>query len=143
MVLHSVPTLNLQIHTLRLVPGDDLKTELEKFAQTYAVEAGFIITCVGSLTDAVIRPANQDQGKSYRGYFEIVSLGGTLSINGCHVHISFSDSNGNTTGGHLLEGSLVYTTVELVIGVLPDVVYNRVLDPGSGYKELASYPKKP
>ncbi len=134
----TVPIIasHLLIHTLRLSPEEDLKSALERFVQQNSVEAGFIMTCVGSLTRAVIRLANQDQGQTYLGYFEIVSLVGTLSVHGSHIHISFSDSTGCTTGGHLLEGSLVYTTAELVIGVLPELVYTREADPQTGYNEL-------
>ncbi|MPR36505.1 PPC domain-containing DNA-binding protein [Salmonirosea aquatica] len=143
MLQLPVPTSHLMIHSLRLGPGKDLKADLEKFAKEYAVEAGFVLTCVGSLTHAEIRLANQEQGQTYRGFFEIVSLVGTLSINGSHIHISVSDSSGYTTGGHLLEGCKVYTTAELVLGVLPEVVYKREPDSQSGHNELTIYPKKP
>lgn len=129
------------VYTLRLIPGDDLKGELDKFVREHTVDAGFIMTCVGSLTRAVIRLANQESGQTYRGYFEIVSLVGTLSRQGSHVHIAVSDSSGYTTGGHLLDGCQVYTTVELVLGVLPEVVYKREPDPRSGYDELTIHPK--
>jgi uncharacterized protein len=135
------PASQLLIHTLRLVPGDDLKAELDKFVQSQAVDAGFIMTGVGSLTNAVIRLANQEAGQTYRGFFEIVSLVGTLSKQGSHIHISVSDSSGYTVGGHLLNGCLIYTTAELVLGVLPEVVYKREPDVSSGYNELTIYPK--
>ena len=39
-------------------------------------------------------------------------------------------------GGHLCAGSLVRTTAELVIGLLPEWRFNRELDPATGYPEL-------
>ena len=141
MLQSTNPSSQLVIHSLRLSPGDDLKVELDKFVQEQAVDAGFIITCVGSLTHAVIRLANQEAGQTYRGFFEIVSLVGTLSRNGSHLHISVSDSSGYTVGGHLMDGCLVYTTAELVLGVLPEVIYKREPDPKSGYNELTIYPR--
>ena len=39
-------------------------------------------------------------------------------------------------GGHLKEGSIVYTTAEIVIGILPAVLYERAIDPTFGFKEL-------
>ncbi len=130
------------VHTIRLLPGQDLKAELDKYVQKNQIEAGFILTCVGSLTQANLRLADQDIGSSYQGHFEIVSLVGTLSVNGSHLHTSISDPVGKTTGGHLLEGCTVYTTAEIVIGVLPDTVYRREPEPASGYNELNVYRKQ-
>ena len=132
----------MQVHTIRLLPGQDLKNELESFVKKERVEAGFILTCVGSLTEANLRLANQETGEKYEAHFEIVSLVGTLSTNGSHLHASIADSTGRTTGGHLLEGCKVYTTAEIVIGVLPDTVYLREPEPASGYNELNVYRKQ-
>ncbi|WP_373513077.1 PPC domain-containing DNA-binding protein [Persicitalea sp.] len=130
------------VHTIRLLPGQDLKNELVNFVNKQRVEAGFILTGVGSLTNANIRLANQDTGTEYLGYFELISLAGTLSVNGSHLHIAIADSTGQTTGGHLLEGCKVYTTAEIVIGVLPETVYKREPEPASGYDELNVYRKQ-
>jgi hypothetical protein len=127
---------SMQTYSFRLRPGQDLKTELDKLVKQYRIEAGILLTCVGSLTDVVLRLANQENGTNWHGHFEIVSLVGTLSINGSHLHLAVSDSTGQTYGGHLLDGCKIYTTVELAIGILPDLVYAREPDPTFGYKEL-------
>ncbi len=132
----------MQVYTIRLLPGQDLKNELESFVKDQRVEAGFILTCVGSLTAVNLRLANQEAGEKYEGHFEIVSLVGTLSTNGSHLHASIADSTGKTTGGHLLEGCTVYTTAEIVIGSLPDMVYRREPESASGYNELKVYRKQ-
>ena len=45
--------------------------------------------------------------KHYNQRFEIIGLTGTFSRNdGCHVHISLSDSKGNAIGGHLIDGTI-------------------------------------
>jgi predicted DNA-binding protein with PD1-like motif len=103
-------------YAFRLQPGQDLKTSLDSFVQTHQLEAAWIQTAVGSLTDYHIRFANQPNGAKDSGHFEIVSLVGTLSINGSHIHMAVSDSTGKTIGGHLLEGNKIYTTAEIVIG---------------------------
>lgn len=41
-----------------------------------------------------------------------------------------------TIGGHLKDGSIIYTTAEIVIGILPAVLYERAVDPTYGFKEL-------
>lgn len=100
------------IHAIRLKPGEDVKQSLQNFVALNSIEAGWIVTCAGSLTEYNIRFANQPDGAGGTGHFEIVSLTGTLSMYGSHIHISISDSTGKTIGGHLLEGCKVYTTAE-------------------------------
>jgi predicted DNA-binding protein with PD1-like motif len=46
-------------------------------------------------------------------------------------------------GGHLGPGSLVRTTAELVIGLLPEWRFQRELDPATGYAELRISPQAP
>jgi predicted DNA-binding protein with PD1-like motif len=129
-------------YALRLKPGDDLRQRLTAFAAEQHIRAGAVDTCVGSLTQATLRLANQEGPTVYRGHFEIVSLVGTLAESGSHLHLSVSDSTGRTVGGHLLDGNLIYTTAELVIGVLTDVEFRREEDPTFGYHELAVYTVK-
>ncbi len=127
---------SLRVHTLRLLPGQDVFPELRKFVIEKNIQAGFILSAVGSLTQYHIRFANQPEGVTGQGHFEVVSLTGLLSINGNHLHISVSDSTGQTIGGHLLDSNLVYTTLEMVIGEDPEHVYHRETDSTFGYKEL-------
>ena len=129
-------------HTLRFRPGQDLKQSLDGWLAEHNIEAGAMLTCVGSLTDVSLRLANQTEPTQYTGHFEIVSLVGTLSTNGSHLHLSVSDSTGRTVGGHLLAGNKIYTTAEIVIGVLNDVTFVREPDPTFGYKELVVKPRQ-
>ncbi len=122
--------------SFRLKPGQDLKDELDKLVKNGRIDAGTMLTCVGSLTDVMLRLANQESGTRYQGHFEIVSLVGTLSTAGSHLHLAVSDSTGRTLGGHLLAGCKIYTTAEIVIGVLTDLTFTRESDPAFGYKEL-------
>ncbi len=121
---------------LRLIPQQDLKVELDHFARQQAIEAACILTGIGSLTQATLRLANQSQARVYAEKFEIVSLAGVLSRHGSHYHIALADETGQTIGGHLLEGCLIYTTAEIVIGVLPALSFTREYDETTGYKEL-------
>lgn len=127
---------NIKIITLRLKPGQDLMMEMDRVAAEHQLEAACVLTCVGSLTTAVLRFANQDHTDTLTGHFEIVSLTGTLSIHGSHYHISISDGSGRTIGAHLMEGCKVYTTAEIVIGVIEGVSYQRTMCDQSGYPEL-------
>lgn len=124
------------IHVIRLKPGEDLRQSLTGFVRDHQIKAGWIITCVGSLTQYHLRFANQPQGDTAQGHFEIVSLTGTLSVNGSHLHMAVSDSSGATIGGHLLDGNIVYTTAEIVIGTSDDLEFTREKDGTTPWQEL-------
>lgn len=126
---------------LRLTPQQDLKLELDRVAQEQHLEAACIITCVGSLTRAVLRLAGQSEATVYDDRFEILSLVGLLSRHGSHYHLAIADGTGQTRGGHLLPGCLVYTTAEVVLGIVPNVSFHRELDPATGYNELVIRPQ--
>ncbi|TCJ13409.1 DNA-binding protein [Flaviaesturariibacter flavus] len=123
-------------HALRLRPGADLRKELQAFANQHNIEAGWIATCAGSLTRYNIRFANQPEGSTGEGHFEIVSLSGTLSKNGSHLHIAVSDSTGRTIGGHLLENNIIYTTAEIVLQEDTELQFTREKDGTTPWEEL-------
>ncbi|MFD2787823.1 PPC domain-containing DNA-binding protein [Hymenobacter rubripertinctus] len=131
---------SLRTYALRLRPGQDVRRELLAFVQQQNLKAACLLTAVGSLTTATLRLANQEGPTVYQGHFEIVSLVGTLAVSGSHLHLSVADSTGRTIGGHLLDGNVVYTTVELVIGELPELEFSRETDPTFGYRELTVRP---
>lgn len=139
-VVPNAPHSILKTYVLRLRPGDDLRQQLTAFVQANHILAGTMLTCVGSLTVATLRLANQEGSTVYRGHFEIVSLVGTLSANGSHLHLAVADSTGRTIGGHLLDGCRVYTTAEIVLGELPALDFRRETDPAFGYLELVVRP---
>ena len=127
---------NNKVYVFRLKPGEDLRKSIEAMVKEKNIEAGWINTCVGSLTDYTIRFANQQEGIRGSGHFEIVSLTGTVSVSGCHLHISISDSEGKTIGGHLLEGCKIYTTAEIVIGSTTAYEFKREKDGTTDWEEL-------
>lgn len=132
----SMNNVNNHVYAFRLKPGEDLKEGIEKIVQEKAIRAGWIASCAGSLTDYTIRFANQPEGASGSGHFEILSLSGTVSVNGSHLHISISDSTGKTTGGHLMTGCKVYTTAEIVMGVIDNYEFTREKDGTTPWEEL-------
>jgi len=132
----SKKSATMTVYALRLHPGQDLKRELDAFAKVHHLQAGFIVTCVGSLRKVALRPANQQVPLLREQKFEIVSLVGTLSPDGSHLHIALSDSTGATIGGHLLEGNEIYTTAEIVIGEAEHLKFSRETDPMTTFKEL-------
>lgn len=128
--------------TFRLKPEQDLFDSIEKFVKQNNIEAGCVLSSVGSLTHVTLRLANREYYNEYEGHFEIVSMTGTVSIHGSHIHVAISDGDGVTTGGHLVGGCKIYTTAEIVLAVFDDVVYKReLLENDSGYEELTVYPR--
>lgn len=131
------------VYALRLRPGDDVLASLGRFRVDHGLRAAAIVTCVGSLTRAALRFANKPTTAILDGSlatppttYEIVSLVGTLSPEGDHVHISIADGEGRTTGGHLMPGSLVYTTAEIVLLEATALAFTRPIDPTTTYDEL-------
>ena len=129
--------INNHVYALRLSPNQDLKQEIEAFAKANNIQAGYIITCVGSLKKANLRLANKPEATTWEEKFEIVSLVGTFGADsGMHLHASISDGTGKTIGGHLMDGNLIYTTAEIIIGEVLDVKFARRLDSITTYDEL-------
>lgn len=82
------------------------------------------------------RPDSQDI-RVFKGAFEIVSLIGTIDKSGkSHLHMSFSDANGNVTGGHVKEGCIIHTTVELTLVSNNSLLFERKNDEATGFDEL-------
>jgi predicted DNA-binding protein with PD1-like motif len=128
---------------LRLRPGADLKAELLALAAHERVRAGWMLTCVGSLSRVRLRLAGGAEHAAWQGAFEIVALTGTLSQDGGHLHLAVADHQGRTFGGHLAEGCTVRTTAEVVMAADDRLVFAREHDPATGYDELVVRERDP
>ena len=141
----GTPTINnresgeserLKVYALRLLPKQDLRKQLELYARERKIQAGFILTAVGSLQRVSLRLADRKDSTAFEGKYEIVSLVGTVSPDGVHLHISLADSTGKTIGGHLVEGCEIYTTAEIVMADARGLRFTREQDSQTGYQEL-------
>ena len=129
---------------VRLRPGDLLKESLLEAVTAHKLDAAAVVTCVGSLSKAALRMANaaavqSNPVKTWAMCLEIVSLTGTLGPDGLHLHCSLSDDRGNVIGGHLMGGSVVHTTAEIVLVDFSgkgNAIFRRTLDPQTGFSEL-------
>jgi uncharacterized protein len=129
----------MENYTFRLKSVQDLFDSIESVVREKQIEAGCVLSGIGSLRHFTVRLANHDTPTQYEGYFEIVSLAGLVSIHGTHLHISVSDGEGKTIGGHLVSGCKIYTTAEIVLAKFSDVIYKREFAQDSGYDELVVY----
>ncbi|WP_287127607.1 PPC domain-containing DNA-binding protein [Candidatus Cyanaurora vandensis] len=130
----------MKTFALRLKPEADLRQALLQFAQMRPLRAGFVLSAVGSLHQACLRFAGAATGTILTGKFELIALTGTLCPTGVHLHGAIADATGQTRGGHLLTGCLVYTTCELVLGEAMGWEFRRELDPETGFHELIPQP---
>ncbi|MEF1290787.1 PPC domain-containing DNA-binding protein [Vibrio sp. M260118] len=122
--------------TTRLTKGDDLKQCIQQLVTEYKIGAGSIASCVGCLSHLRIRLAGATNTLTLNEPVEIVSIMGTLTPLHQHIHISVAKQNGEVIGGHLLEGSLIDTTGELILHQYPNLSFTREQDPGTGFTEL-------
>jgi predicted DNA-binding protein with PD1-like motif len=97
----------MKILPLRLKPNQNLRQNLKNFAPTQNIQAGFILTAIGSLQQAAIRFADRQETTILHDKFEILSLNGTIATTGVHLHIAISDRHGKTIGGHLADGCII------------------------------------
>ena len=133
----------MKVVPLRLQPDADLRQVLEAWMGEQQEQAACLISAVGSLSVAELRLAGASEATTIHGELEILSLSGTLSPDGAHLHLAIADSSGAVIGRHLCAGSLVRTTAELVIGLLLEWRFSRELDPATGYHELRISPQAP
>ena len=123
-----------RFYALRLLPGQEVLSQLRAFAQQQQLHAAWIAGCTGSLTDVDLALLS--------GKFEVIALNGTLEQSGEHLHLCVSDPHGTMLGGHMMPGCTVRTTLELVIGCLEELAFSRQLCALSGYDELHISPVK-
>lgn len=121
---------------LRLTPGQDLRAALQAAAADHPGGAAFVLAGIGSLSIAQLRLAGASAATAYRGDIEILTLAGTLTPDGPHLHMSIADADGRVFGGHVGAGCIVRTTAEVLLALLPEHRLGREADPVSGYSEL-------
>lgn len=127
--------------TLRLSPGDDLRAALDHAFHARSLSAAFVVQGIGSLSVARLRYAGRDAAAELRGDLEMLTLAGTLSAQGPHLHMSVSDADGRVFGGHVTPGCIVRTTAEIIVANLPDERYTREHDAATGFAELVIRPR--
>lgn len=120
----------------RLRRGEDLLCAIQALAEQEKIAAGVVLSAVGCVAKARVRDASGVNLQDICEHCEIVSLNGTVSAKRCHLHIALSKEDLSTVGGHLVEGCIINTTCELVVGVLDGWEIDKEFDPETGYHEL-------
>jgi predicted DNA-binding protein with PD1-like motif len=113
MITEALSTLRLH-----LAPGEDLREALAQRARRDQLQ-GFVLGVVGNLSQAAFQCPGRKEATVLRGELEIISLQGTFSPDGVHLHLSFSDAGCQVWGGHLEPGTLVLKGADLLLALLP------------------------
>ena len=108
-----------------------------------AVNNGVILSAIGSLRQVRFCDVEPlPDRKCGVGYGKILALDETVELTGAggvicsdadnninlHIHISMSDKNGKAYGGHLVEGSIVLMTADIVLGEIEGISMLREYD---------------
>ena len=132
-----------RVVALRLRPGTDVLLGLEEACKRAGINNGVILSAIGSL-DCVqfCNPVELPEKKAGYGYGETLHLTGPIELTSAsgiichddagntnlHVHISLSDRHGNAHGGHLVEGTKVLLTVDVILAEIEGLVMGRKFD---------------
>ena len=124
-------------YILRLKPNQDIKIELLKYVQDRNIKTASIVLAVGSVSSMKVRIAD---GKTIVGddqNREVLSLSGTLINGKIHAHVGAISTRMDVFGGHLMEGCIVHTTMEItLLDLSEDVQAERIFDSETGFDEL-------
>jgi len=99
-------------------------------------DSAFVVAGIGSLVKASLRYADESTETMLAGPLEILSVSGTLSSSGAHLHMSVADASGRVYGGHVAYGNTVRTTAEILLAPLEDWSLTREHDAATGFNEL-------
>lgn len=127
----------MELLPVRLPPGADLRLALEALLHQHQSCAAYVLQGIGSLSVAQLRLAGRPGPTELRGDLEILTLAGSLSPDGAHLHMSVANADGQVTGGHVCAGCTVRTTAEILITLLPQHRFQRMRDEQTGFPELS------
>jgi len=132
-----------RVMAVRLKPGTDMLIEMEKACINNNISNGVIVSGIGGVTTAAFcdpmyfserkQPYNYGAPIVVQEPLSITSVSGIIchddngEIN-LHVHVAFSNEQGNCYAGHLKEGTRTMLTVDLVIAEIDGISMKRKYD---------------
>jgi predicted DNA-binding protein with PD1-like motif len=125
---------------LRIAPGADLRRALEQAVRGDDARPAFVVCGIGSLAGATLRLAGAPAETALAGEFEILSLAGTVTADGAHLHMAVADARGRVLGGHVGYGNAIRTTAEVLLVRLSGWALSREPDAATGCRELVVRP---
>ena len=110
----------MENHFFKLSPGADIINSLKKI-QNNKPSTFFLMSAVGDLSKVVFKCPLNNKPILIDKKLEIISLNGYIKSEENHIHISVSDENCSVYGGHLLPGSIVLKSLDLLLFVKPNL----------------------
>ena len=132
-----------RVIAVRLKPGTDVLLGLTEACRYYNISNGVILSAIGSLDGAKYCDIIDLPTKAGAGYGEVLHLSGPIELTGAsgiicheaetgeinlHIHMNLCDRYGNGHGGHLVEGTLVKMTVDVVMAEIEGIRMERQWD---------------
>ena len=131
-----------RVVALRLKPGTDVLLGLEEACKRSGINNGVILSAIGSLDSPHFCDVVEVPTKAGHGYGEALHLTGPIELTNAsgiichddegntnlHVHMTLTDRHGNAHGGHLVEGTKVLLTVDVIIAEIEGLVMGRKFD---------------
>ena len=131
-----------RVIALRLKPGTDVLLGLEEACKRNNINNGVILSAIGSLDSPHFCNPVELPTKAGYGYGETLHLTGPIELTNAsgiiyhddegktnlHVHMTLTDRHGNAHGGHLVEGTKVLLTVDVIIAEIEGLVMGRKFD---------------
>ena len=126
---------------VRMDRGEDIVEQVKVLAEREQIRLASV-QALGAVNDFTVGVFKTDRkqydSNTFTGYFEIVSLTGTITtMDGqyyAHLHMSCGDEQGHVFGGHL-NRAVVSATSEIVLHLIDGTV-EREFDPGVGLNLL-------
>ncbi|MHB8156061.1 MAG: PPC domain-containing DNA-binding protein [Desulfocucumaceae bacterium] len=112
----------------RFKKGEDLLTAFNRLCVEANIRLGKV-QAIGAVSKAVVGFYLQEPRDyvtlDYDYHQEIISLQGNISINGgnpeIHAHIALSNGEGKLYGGHLMEGTTVFSCEYVINEYIPEI----------------------
>ena len=131
-----------RIVALRLTPGTDVLLGLTEACRRAGINNGVILSAIGSLESPHFCNPVELPTKAGYGYGETLHLTGPIELTNAsgiichddegntnlHVHMTVTDRHGNAHGGHLVEGTKVLLTVDVILAEIEGLVMGRKFD---------------
>ena len=131
-----------RVVALRLKPGTDVLLGLEEACPRSGINNGVILSAIGSLDSPHFCDVVEVPTKAGYGYGEVLHLTGPIELTNAsgiichddegntnlHVHMTLTDRHGTAHGGHLVEGTKVLLTVDVIIAEIEGLVMGRKFD---------------
>ena len=131
-----------RVIAVRLKPGTDVLLGLQEACERNGINNGVILSAIGSLQDPHFCNPVEMSTKAGYGYGETLHLTGPIELTNAsgiichddqgntnlHVHMTVTDRHGTAHGGHLVEGTKVLLTVDVILAEIEGLVMGRKFD---------------